>query len=329
MNDPPASAAARATFELRAEVTPAVWLLRHIQALVQTVGRLARAPLTNLATVTVIGIALALPAGLAAALDNVETLRLSWDAQGPISLFLAESVNDEGAVALARELERRPEIGRVHVITRAQALAEYESLIGAAGLLEALGGENPLPAVLVVEPSVAAAAEPARIARLVEALAARAEVDFAQFDMDWLGRLDAVLAVVRRALLLLAAVFALGALLIIGNTIRLAIEGRAQEIEVARLVGATDAFVRRPFLWTGLCYGLLGAALAWALVAASFALLTGPVVELARLYESDFRPAGPSAATTLALFAGGALLGVAGAWVAVSRRLRADPAVER
>jgi cell division transport system permease protein len=303
-------------------LVPAFFAARHLQACVSTLGQLVRAPLGTLMTVAVVGIALALPTGLYVLLDNVSAVSQGWDGNAEISLFLRADLGDRDAEVIAGELGKRPEIQNVRVIGKAQALEEYRRLSGFEDVLSAFDRENPLPAVLVLEPRPDHADAPA-VRRLLDELGKRSEVEAAQFDLQWLRRLHAIMDAVRRGVVVLATLLALGVLLIVGNTIRLSIQNRREEIEIAKLFGATDGFIRRPFLYTGLWYGVFGAIAAWLMVHFSLGLLHGPVRELASLYYSDFAVQAPSLATVAVLLTAGAGLGLVGSWLAVGRHLNA------
>jgi cell division transport system permease protein len=182
--------------------------------------------------------------------------------------------------------------------------------------------DNPLPVLIIVSPGgEALSAEVA--GQLQRELQAMAGVDEAVLDMAWVQRLNALMALAQRFVLALGLLFALGVLLIVGNTIRLAIENRRDEIVVVKLVGGSDAFVRRPFMYTGLWYGLGGAVLAWFIVALALWGLRAPLAELASLYQSSFALRGLSATRSLLLLAAGSGLGLLGAWLAVARHLTA------
>ncbi len=297
------------------------WLENHRQGALQSLQRLLRAPLASMLTWLAIGIALALPCVLFVALNNVQQLTAGWDGAARISAFLSDGVSATEGLALAGSYGGRPEIAQARYISREQALDEFRQLSGFGDLLSALP-ENPLPAVLVLTPSLEASTVES-LERLLEELRASGKVELAQLDLQWVQRLYALLELGRRASLALALLLALGVLLVAGNTIRLAIASRREEILVIKLVGGTDAFVRRPFLYTGLWYGLGGAVVAWLLIVLVLLWLDGPVGELAALYQSDFRLAGLSVLDTLALAWGGATLGLCGAWLAVSRHLGA------
>lgn len=294
------------------------YLLRHAQVLFATFGQLARAPLATLLTLTAIGITLALPSGLYVVLDNLERLSAGWERSAQVSLFLKRDVSEAGARKLAQQIRALPTVTGVEFISRDAALAEFKRESGFGAALNALDS-NPLPAVLIVRP---AASDPLAVETLVASLARLPGVDLAQLDIEWLRRLTAVLQLAERAVLLLAVLLSLAVLLIIGNTIRLGVVNRQTEIEIVQLVGGTPAFIRRPFLYTGLLQGLLGGLLAWILVDSSLWLLNGPTHELAGLYGSRFALSGLGVSLGLIVASGGAVLGWMGARLAVGQQLR-------
>ena len=295
------------------------WLTRHAQVALSSLGRLYRTPSASLMTITVIAIALALPTGLYLLTGNLQRLSTQWDGSTSLSLFLQRSVTVQQARALQKKLAQMPEIDELQLITPEQALAEFRELSGFGEALDVLD-ENPLPAVITVKPDRAHADADAAAA-LLEKLRALPEVDLAQLDLQWVRRFSAMVDIVRRSIGVIAALLGLAVLLIIGNTIRLEIQGRREEIEVTKLIGGTDGFIRRPFLYSGLWYGLLGAVLAAVLVEIAFLQLYNPVRELAALYQSNFSLDTLSFTDTLALLLTGAVLGLLGAWLAVGRHL--------
>ena len=298
------------------------WLIRHLQTFFYTLGMFARAPLASFLTAAVIGMALALPSGLYVLLANVQDATRGWDGSNEISLFLKLEVSDAEAGSLANNVQKWPSVATVRVVTRGQALEEFRQLSGFADVMEAFSNDNPLPAVIVVEPAEDAG-DAAKMEQLLARLGELPEVDFAQFDLAWLKRLYAILRIVERAVLVLAALLAAGVLLVVGNTMRLGIENRRQEIEIAKLFGATDAFIRRPFLYSGLLYGAIGGVIAWVLVWICFLLLGEPVERLTALYSSDYQLQGLAAGESAVLLASGALLGLLGSWLSVGRHLAA------
>jgi cell division transport system permease protein len=282
-----------------------------------TLGQVTRRPLGSALTAAVIGVALALPAGLYTLVTNTRDLSRGWDAGAQISVFLRAEVDERRAGELEGELGRLPHVESVRLVSRAAALEEFRRLSGFAEVIGTLG-QNPLPAVLLVRPMDPTGT---RLDGLVERLRALPEVEVAQYDLKWVRRLDAFVQIFRRGVMVLGGLLALGVLLVVGNTVRLAIENRRQEIEVQKLCGATDGFIRRPFLYTGVWLGLAGAGLAWALLAGTFALIQGPVARLAELYHSQFMLRGLGTRDGLVLLLVGAALGWLGSWVAVGRHL--------
>jgi len=297
------------------------YLLRHAQTLIYALGQMSRRPFSTLMTVAVIGIALAMPAGLHVLLKNVQTVLSGWDGAAQVSLFLHKKTSEQAALALADELRARPEVATVDYISAEQAMNEFRRLSGFGDALSALE-ENPLPPVLVVHP-VLTRQDPVSLEALVAQLRQQATVELAQLDMQWVKRLYGLMEIGRRGVWVLASLLALAVLLVVGNTIRLAIQNRRDEIVITKLIGGTDAFIRRPFLYTGFWYGLLGGVIAFALVQASLWVLAAPVDNLAGLYNSSFRLGGMDWPTVGALLSGGLLLGLLGSWLAVGRHLRA------
>lgn len=292
----------------------------HRSVAADSLRRVFRNPLGSLMTWLVIGIALALPGGLYIALHNLEQIGAGWDGSPQISLFLRSQGDEAAGRALAEALARRADVAKTEYLSPADALAEFRELSGFGEVIEHLDG-NPLPAVILVQPDLNADA--ATIQRLLDELKREPAVEQAVLDMEWVQRLYAMLAIGQRLALALALLLALGVLLVIGNTIRLAIESRRDEIVVVKLVGGTDAFVRRPFLYTGVWFGLGGALVAWLILAVSVAWLGDPVAALAGLYQSQFTLGGLHAGQVLLLWLAGAALGWLGAWLAVSRHLGA------
>jgi cell division transport system permease protein len=294
------------------------YLSLHAQNLLGAFGRLARQPVGSTMTIVVIAIALALPAGLRVLLNNFDSLSGSWAGAIDFSVYLDSNVSDDRARALAGELEARSDITQVVLVPRDEALMEFKSYSGFGAALDALE-ENPLPHALVVRP---AGDSREQIQALADALEALPETDLVQIDTAWVERLRAILLLVGRSVDLATLLLGLAVVLVIGNTIRLEINNRRTEIEVVKLVGGSDAFIRRPFLYMGLCYGLSGSLLAMLTIMLSLLTLAGPVRALAGLYGSSFELEGLDAGEALILVATGALLGWAGAGLATARHLR-------
>ncbi len=295
------------------------WVLRHLQVALASLGRLCHTPLATFMTSAVIGIALALPTGMHVALSNIQQLAGGWDGAATLSLFLKQEVDEAQAMQLANKLGLHPQLAKVQLINPDLALEEFQRLSGFKGALKALD-KNPLPSVLVIEPhqqfSTPEAAE-----QLVTEFNQLSEVDFTQLDLQWVRRFHAITEIARRGVMVIGLLLGLAVLLIVGNTIRLEIQNRKSEIEITKLIGGTDAFIRRPFLYNGLWYGLSGGILAWLLVTLSLWMLNGPVERLAGLYHSEFDLSAIGFQTLGLLLLGSSLLGLFGSWIAVGRHL--------
>jgi cell division transport system permease protein len=301
----------------------AAWREAHLFSLVSSLGRLAERPFASLSTAAVMGLALALPFALLVVVKNLERLGERLGEAGEIALFLEREGGMAAAEALAARVRAREDVARVEVRTPEQGLAELAGLPGFAEAAAALE-ENPLPPVLLVLPVEGLAAE--REAALAAALAALPGVELAQYDAEWRRRFDALVALAHRASLVFGLLLGLGALLVVGNTVRLDIQGRAEEIAIVQLMGATDAFVRRPFLYGGLWYGLAAALLALMVVLVGLAALAGPVARLSASYGAAYMLWSPGVGECLALLAGSLLLGWGGAYLASSRHLARNAA---
>ena len=299
----------------------AAYLTHHLRVFVASLGHLTRNPMPTFMTSAVIAISLALPAGLYVALGNVGQLGASWDTSTQVSLYLKTDASLKQAETLAARLRLHKSIKSIDIIDKQAGFEQFKQVSGFGDALKFLDG-NPLPIVLAVQPIVDPE-QPQQLDRLVRQLQQEKQVELAQLDMQWVKRLYAILAIAQRAIWVIGGLLALAVLLIVGNTIRLDIENRRAEIEVAKLIGASNAFIRRPFLYTGLWYGLIGGALAWLLTSLALALLSGPVQQLSRLYSSDFALSGLSAGNVASLLLISCGLGLVGSWLAVGRHLDA------
>jgi cell division transport system permease protein len=270
-------------------------------------------------TSAVIAIALALPAGLYVALDNISQLSAGWDGSTQISLFLKHDIELDQAEKLATRLRLSKEIEKVIIIDRDKGLKQFQSISGFGDAIQFLD-ENPLPHVITVQP-VIEHQRPDKVVHLVNTLQQESLVELAQLDMQWVKRLYTLLDVARRGVWIIGSLLGLAVLLIIGNTIRLDIQNRREAIEVSKLIGASDAFIRRPFLYTGLWYGLSGGMLAWLLIAISLGIMAEPVQTLATLYHSSYELSGLSHSNIAVLIMISCALGLGGSWLAVGRHL--------
>jgi len=289
------------------------WFDHHVYSLVASVGRLLRKSWATALTVGVMAVALTLPLGLWATLHNIERFIGSVQQSRQISVFLKTDVAAARVGALADELKARPEVAAVELRTPTQGLEELRER-GLGDSLSALDG-NPLPSLLIVTPR-------GDETTLAQSLQALPEADVVQHDADWRDRLDQWLRFGTRLAWVLGALLGLGALLVVGNTVRLDIQSRREEIGVLQLLGASDGFIRRPFLYLGACYGVLAGALALALLTATETALRVPLAELARSYGSSFvlRGFDPTQAAGIVLGAG--VLGWLGAGFVTGHYLR-------
>jgi cell division transport system permease protein len=300
------------------------WLTRHLQSALFAAGRLARAPLATSFTVLVIAVALTLPTALGLAVISVRGATGDFATAVDVTVYFKQDVPREKAEQLAASLRQRSGIASVKLVTAEDALESFRNQSGFGGALDVLSS-NPLPHALDIRPA-ADATSPERMASLQRYLNAWPEVELVQVDTEWVQRLNAILDLLRGIVTGAAILLGFGVLAIVGNTVRLEINNRRAEIEVTKLVGGTDAFVRRPFLYTGVYYGLLGALLATLLVVIGLALLNQPVGRLAQTYGSDFRLLTPGPREIGALLGAGALLGLLGAWAVAARHLsRIEP----
>jgi cell division transport system permease protein len=295
------------------------WFDHHVYSLVASVGRMLGKPWATALTIGVMAVAIALPLGLWAALANVERFTGSVQQSRQIGLFLKTSVTLDRARALAAELRGRADVAAVELRTPEQGLAELRERGGLGEAIDALTGEdgagNPLPSLLLVTPK-------GDEALLADSLRNVPEIDVLQHDAGWRKRLDGWLRFGVRLALVLAALLGLGALLVVGNTVRLDIQARRDEIGVLQLLGASDGFIRRPFLYLGACYGLAAGALALAMLTAADLALRAPLAELAGSYGSGFALQGFDLLQALAIVLGAGLLGWLGAGLVTGHYLR-------
>ncbi|QNN78283.1 ABC transporter permease [Pseudoxanthomonas mexicana] len=291
-----------------------IWLDQHLYSVVSSLGRAVRRPWATLLTVGVMAVAFALPLGLWLALQNVGHFAGDVQQSREIDLFLTPETPVARAQALAETLRARDDVASVELRTPDQGLAEFRQRSGLADSLDLLDG-NPLPALLVVVPQ-------GDEARLVTALEALPETDLLQHDAAWRERLTGWMGFGERLTWVLAALFGLGALLVVGNTVRLDIQSRREEIGVLQLLGASDGFIRRPFVYLGAWYGLAAGALALGLLTLAALALRDPLAALARSYGSPFTLSGldPLGAALVVLAA--TIVGWLGAWLVTGHFLR-------
>jgi cell division transport system permease protein len=294
------------------------WLEAHRSSVFDSLRRLGKQPIGSFFTCLVMAIALSLPMGLSLLLNNVERLGGSWQRAAQISLYLELDASAAEGDVLREQIKQMPGVAGAEYISKDQALAEFQQQSGLGDALKELP-QNPLPGVVLVTPNEV---DKPALEALRMRLAELPKVQQAQLDLVWVERLAAILKLGDRFVFGLTVLLVLALLLVIGNTIRLHIENRRTEIEVIKLVGGTDAYVRRPFLYMGALYGLGAGFLSWGVLAFGLDWLNDAVVGLAGLYGSDFSLAGVPLADGLSLLLGAVLLGYIGAWIAVARHLR-------
>lgn len=294
------------------------WLTAHRNACRLALRRLAAAPLNTLLSVLGIGIALALPAAVYLMLAHAGTLAQGRPATPQLTVFLAIDADRKAAQAVAAKLKAEPAVAGTELLAREETLARMKA---SGGLADAIGvlPKNPFPDAIVVTPADDA---PAALEQLAATVRQWRDVEHVQVDADWARRLAALVRLAKTGMLLLAVLLGIGLLAIVFNTIRLQALTRRDEVEVSRLLGATDGFIRRPFLWHGTLLGLAGGLIAWLIVAAAILWLRLPVAELASLYGVDFMPALPGPRETAAMLGAAALLGWLGAALSIGQHLR-------
>ncbi len=302
----------------RVEGRVKTYFQRHLQVLMSCLGQLYRAPISNLLTVLVIAISLSLPALLLVALENARSLVSGWDENAEISLFLDPSLSLRDGEQLKERLQEWRELSGVRYLSAQQSLRDFKAYSGFGEVLELLD-ENPLPAVIVLTPGDSA---PAVVAPLLERLQQLPEVELAQLDLEWLSKIYAMMDVAERAAWVLGVLLAIAVLLIVGNTVRVSIQQRRTEIEVCKLVGGTNSFIRRPFLYMGIIQGAIGGVLAIVLVSSALLLLSGPIAQLATLYQSNFELLGMGFQFSLLLLLGSITLAWLGSLFTVSYYIR-------
>jgi cell division transport system permease protein len=297
----------------------AAWRDQHFYSFFSSLGRLAARPWATALTVLVIGFALALPLLFWLVYDNARDLSGGLHEAREVTLFLKPATDTKAADALADELRKRADVVEVLLRTPAQGLAEFRQLSGFGEALDALQG-NPLPTVLVVTPRQTLDVDNPT---LVAELKADPRVDLVQYDAEWRRKLSGILHFSERMVAVVAALLAFATLLVIGNTVRMDIQARSAEISVMQMIGASNGFVRRPFLYAGLWYGLLGSTLALLVVAAVEISLAEPIGRLLDSYTNRFTLHGIGVGSVLVVVAASALLGWIGAYVVTARHLAA------
>ncbi len=296
-----------------------IWLTCHASTSIGALGRLSRQPFASLMIVLVIAVTLALPAAINVVVKNAQSVSSSWNNALDFSVYLKLDVSVSEAEGLARLIRQRADVESVDLVTADAALVEFKLASGFGDALDQLGA-NPLPHALVVRPGPGNTG--ASLTLLQEEIGNLPETDLVQVDTEWVQRFHAILDIVRKAIAIGSALLGIAIVVIIGNTIRLDIENRREEIEVTKLIGASNAFVRRPFLWTGFWYGLLGGTSALALVQYGLYLLKEPVTRLAGLYQGNITVVTLGISESLTIIGAAVFLGLFASWVTAARHMR-------
>lgn len=294
------------------------YFLHHLQSLVFSLGKIYNAPTTTIMTVAVIGITLSLPSGFYLFLKNIEAMSGDLSSSTQITLYLDLQTSEETARKLSKTLVNKETIQETEFISRDRALQTFRESSGFGKSIDTLSS-NPLPHTIIVIPE--SKSNRFEIKNLLNSLEALPEVKIAKLDTEWLERLFTILEIAKRAVGIITLLFAFAVLLIIGNTIRLDIQNRYQEIIVTKLIGATNAFIRRPFLYGGLWYGLFGGIISWLIVELGYLAISGPLERLNLLYQAELDIVTFSFQDFIILITSSTLLGLTGSWIAVAKHL--------
>lgn len=296
------------------------YLYVHAHALFSSLGRLVRNPFSTVMTITVMAIAISLAASFYLFIVNVQQLTGNLEASNQISLFLKTSISHAEAEKLASELRRNSNLEQVVLISKERALEEFKIYSGFGDALNVLE-INPLPAVIQVLPKNTLN-DLQSIEELITDFNKLSQLDFAQMDMQWIERLHSMMQIVERGVFLLTILLSCAVIFITGNSIRLELQNRRDEVLVAKLVGATSTFIQRPFIYTGFWLGFISGGLAWVLVTIMLMILQGPIERLSVLYNGAFDVNYLGIADSVWLLFMASALGVMGAWSVLYYQLK-------
>ena len=294
------------------------YFLHHMQSLVFSLGKIYKTPTTTIMTVAVIGITLSLPGGFYLFLKNIDAMSGDFRSSSQIALYLDIELGEKKARALERQVADMPEVAKTEFVSKQKSLEKFRQTSGFGKSIDTLSS-NPLPHTIIVEP--ASSADTFAVKNLLNLLQTLPGVEIAKLDTEWLERLYTILEIAKRSVAIITILFGFAVLLIIGNTIRLDIQNRYQEIIVTKLIGATNAFIRRPFLYGGLWYGLLGGLISWLIVEIGYLAISGPLERLNLLYQADLVLITFTFQDFIILISSSTLLGLTGSWIAVARHL--------
>ena len=297
-----------------------MFFVSHIRQALGSLGAMWRSRAASLMTIGVLGLSITLPTTLYVMVKNAENASSGWEDASQISLFLKEKVSQGDIDQLLKRIQLWPEIDDIKYISADQALDEFKQMSGFGDAIAYLDA-NPLPNVVLVTPT-SRHASPVTARLLLDKLRNEREVDIGKLDIEWLERLHGLLDVVKDLVTIIALLLFLAVVLIIGNTIRLNILNKKDEILVMKLVGATDAFIQRPFMYTGFWYGLLGGLLAWIAVMLLLWWMSSSVAAVSELYQKSFNLTGMDGTTLLWMLAVSVFLGLSGSLLSVKRHVR-------
>ncbi|WFP50788.1 permease-like cell division protein FtsX [Methylomonas sp. EFPC3] len=296
------------------------YLLNHAHGLFSSLGRLTRTPFTSAMTVLVLAIAVSLASSFYIVVANVEQLTGNLESSNQMSLFLHEGITDAAGQKLMEQLQQNASVAEVKYISKKQALEEFKANSGFSDALNALE-RNPLPSVIQVLPKNALE-HSEDIEKLMADFKQLPQVEFVQVDMQWVARLQTIMLIASRGVLLVSLLLGFAVTFITGNTIRLELQNRQDEVFISKLVGATHAFIQRPFLYTGFWLGFISGFLGWLIVTVMLLILESPVEKLSTLYNSSFELLFLSFSEFLLLLMISAALAVLGSWAVLHYQLR-------
>lgn len=296
------------------------YVLNHAHGLFSSLGRLTRSPFTTGMTILVLSIAIALAGSFYIVVSNIQQLTGNLESSNQMSLFLKEHVTESAAQKLSEQLGQNPKVETVKFISRQQAMEEFKAHSGFSDALNALN-TNPLPNVIQLLPKNTLQ-DNESIQQLMVEFKQLPNVDFVQVDMQWVARVQALMLMVSRSVTVVSVLLGIAVTFITGNTIRLELQNRQDEVYISKLVGATNAFIQRPFLYTGFWLGLIAGFLAWIVVTLMLLMLKSPVERLSSLYNSEFELLFLGFGEFLILLMLSSVLAVLGAWVVLNYQLR-------
>ena len=296
-----------------------VWLTNHASASIGALGRLSRQPFSSLMIILVIGVTLALPSAINILIKNMQSVSNNWDNATDFSVYLKKDLSIKNAREISKLISQRADIEQVKLITADEALQEFKNQSGFGDAISQID-TNPLPHTIVIKPSLKSTSTSLYL--LQEEIRNLPETHLVQADTHWIERFHAILNIIKKGIAIGAVLLGIAILIIVGNTIRLDIENRREEIEVTKLVGAGNAFIRRPFLWIGFWYGFFGGTFSIFLVQYALYLLKEPINRLGNLYQGEFFVTSFSLAENSVIIGSSILLGLFASWATTSRYMR-------